>query len=92
VRPGSNSALHAVLKLEALAGAVDKERSPLSVAFALDVSGPMNGPPLEHVVLSVEKLVDLLESRDRVGVCAFASDVTEVMPLSLLEPPRAPKL
>jgi Ca-activated chloride channel family protein len=51
------------------------------VVLAIDVSGSMQGPPLDHVVASIERLVGLLEPGDRIGVVAFSDGASEVAPL-----------
>ena len=82
---GSVSTAHLVSRVSATGASVEGgERPPLSVVFVLDVSGSMSGPPLEHVVGSVETLVGLLRDDDQVGVVAFSNRATEVAPVSRL--------
>lgn len=68
---------------EILAGTLDvgRERPPLSLVFALDCSASMKGPPLEGVVRSVERIVELLSPDDRVGIVSFASTADVTMPV-----------
>jgi len=74
--------VHLVATLDAQQRESDQIRPPMSVIFVLDVSGSMTGPPIEHVTLSVDKLVGLLEPHDRVGIVAFSSKATEVAALA----------
>jgi Ca-activated chloride channel family protein len=41
----------------------------------------MAGPPIEQVVLSIDRLVALLDPTDRVAVVAFSNNATEIAPL-----------
>jgi Ca-activated chloride channel family protein len=73
--------VHLVADVRATAEGVERDRPPLSLIFVLDVSGSMAGPPLEQVVLSVDRMVALLDPTDRVGVVAFSDNATEVVSL-----------
>jgi len=73
--------VHLVADVRATAEGVERQRPPLSLIFVLDVSGSMAGPPLEQVVLSVERMVTLLDPTDKVGVVAFSDNATEVVSL-----------
>jgi Ca-activated chloride channel family protein len=84
VAPGATK-VHLVATVVAGATAGEAARPDLSIVLALDVSGSMAGPPLEHVVRSVERIVDLLGERDRLGVVAFSEEATEVSPLARLD-------
>lgn len=68
------SRLWASIKIDPLGGALERERAPLAVALVADVSGSMQGPPIEHVVRSCEILIDLLGERDQLAIVTFASD------------------
>jgi Ca-activated chloride channel homolog len=85
VAPGPTK-LHLVATIAAASLGVEAKRPDLSIVLALDVSGSMSGPPLEQVVRSVERIVDLLGERDRLGVVAFSESATEVAPLAPLSP------
>src|SRR5580692_2074144 len=80
--PAATTRLHLVAEVSTIAPGVERARPPLAVALAVDVSGSMQGPPLEHVVQSIERLVGLLEPTDRVGVVAFSDAASEVAPLA----------
>lgn len=85
IQPGARTRAHVVADIRAVAGGVERERPPLSVIFAVDVSGSMAGPPIEQVALSIDRLVALLEPTDRVGVVAFSDGASEVVPLSAVD-------
>jgi Ca-activated chloride channel family protein len=70
-----------VCEITATGEAVERVRPALDTMLALDVSGSMTGPPIEHVILSVERLVDLFQPNDRVGIVAFSSGATQVCEL-----------
>jgi Ca-activated chloride channel family protein len=83
VKGGGPHKISVVADIVAKAAGVEPVRAPLSTIFVLDVSGSMGGAPLEQVVRSVEKLVNLLDETDRVGVVVFGDHATEVAPLTL---------
>ena len=76
---GTARDVHLVVEARASGKPIDGARPPLRACFALDVSGSMNGDPLQQVVDSVCRLVDLLHEDDHVGVVAFASSATLVV-------------
>lgn len=78
---GVTPRVHLVADVRATAEGLERERPPLSLIFVLDVSGSMAGPPLEHVVSSVDRMVSLLDPTDKVGVVAFSDNATEVVSL-----------
>ncbi len=78
--------LHCVAEIAAMAEGLERQRPPLSLIFVLDVSGSMAGPPLEHVISSVDRMVGLLEPTDKVGVVAFSDNATEVVAIQSLTP------
>lgn len=82
----SKTRLHCVAEITAAAEGLERQRPPLSLIFVLDVSGSMAGPPLEHVVMSVDRMVGLLEPTDKVGVVAFSDNAAEVVSLQSLTP------
>jgi Ca-activated chloride channel family protein len=82
VVPGAGpQRVYFVAEVKTQASGVEPVSTPLSTIFLLDVSGSMSGPPLEHVVRSVEKLVHMVHETDRVGIVAFGDHGTEVSPL-----------
>ncbi len=78
--------LHCVAEIAAMAEGLERQRPPLSLVFVLDVSGSMAGPPLEHVIASVDRMIGLLEPTDKAGVVAFSDNATEVVALQTLSP------
>lgn len=63
-----------------------KDRPAFDVVFVLDTSASMKGPPLEHVVGSVQRLASMLMPRDRFGVVTFSNDARVVMPSTQVSP------
>lgn len=83
VRPG-DAKVHLVIEVGALArregaGAAEASRPPATTVLAIDVSGSMQGEPLDHVVRSVDRLLDALRPEDRVAVVAFSDGATRVV-------------
>src|SRR5205085_6358148 len=50
-----------------------------TTVLALDVSGSMQGEPLEHVLKSVDVILDALRPVDAIGVVAFSDGATVVI-------------
>lgn len=84
IRPGTRQETHLAVELTAVGAPLDTARPALSVVFVLDVSGSMQGQPLEQVIRSVEMLIDLLGAEDKVGVVAFSNGAAEVCGLQPL--------
>ncbi|MCS6900098.1 MAG: VWA domain-containing protein, partial [Myxococcales bacterium] len=82
---GQERTLHVLIRIRAGLPKGKAERLRLSTVLALDVSGSMNGQPLAHVLRSTERIVDLLEEGDAVGVVAFSSSAQVVTPLRRLD-------
>ena len=51
----------------------DFDRPPLNMAIAVDVSGSMQGRPLQSVISGLEKMVPKLEPKDRITLVAYSS-------------------
>ncbi|MBL8610365.1 MAG: VWA domain-containing protein [Myxococcales bacterium] len=84
--PPGEHALAVVFEVRTGAGRpVEQGRPPISAVLALDVSGSMAGPPLQQVIASVERIVDLLGPGDRLGVVAFSGGAAEVVELGALD-------
>ncbi|UQA60829.1 VWA domain-containing protein [Polyangium aurulentum] len=83
--PGAPARAHLIAEVSAALPEEDRdERPPLALVFAVDVSASMAGAPIEHVVRSIERMVELLDPTDRVGVVVFsegAEVVSELEPL-----------
>lgn len=86
VRPGQATKANVVVAVSAGDTGEKITRVPLSVVFVLDVSASMRGPPLEHVIASVERIVNLLGPQDRVGVATFSSKAEELLTLRPVNP------
>jgi len=83
VRPG-DAKVHLVMEVAAREGAAgtdgaEASRPPATTVLAIDVSGSMQGEPLDHVVRSVDRLLDALGAEDRVAVVAFSDGATRVV-------------
>jgi len=79
VRPDVEARAHLVVELEANGEAVEGPRPPATTVLAIDVSGSMQGAPLDQVIRSVDRLLDALRPEDRVGVVAFSAGATRVV-------------
>jgi Ca-activated chloride channel family protein len=80
IHPREKATAHLVADVTAPADEnAPKTRPRLTVVFVLDVSASMKGPPLDHVIRSVELLIALLSPQDRVGIVTFAQSASEVM-------------
>lgn len=81
VRPDGDAKAHLVIEVtadEATSG-VEGARAPATTVLAIDVSGSMHGDPLDHVVRSVDRLLDALRPEDSVAVVAFSDGATRVV-------------
>lgn len=63
-------------------------RSPLSVHLVLDVSGSMQGTPMENAKKAAQTLVDRLEPSDVVSITTFSSDANVIVPSGAVGPRR----
>ncbi|RYE94941.1 MAG: VWA domain-containing protein [Myxococcales bacterium] len=86
LRAGQEVTLHVLVRLRVAVPEGRRPRPRLTTVLALDVSGSMGGQPLEHVIRSTERIVELLEDGDSVGLVAFSSAAVEVAPLQTLAP------
>ncbi len=55
---------------------------PIAVVLALDVSGAMQGPPLDQAKLALHGFLEGLSPNDTVAVVTFGDSVTVVQPLT----------
>ena len=78
VAPSTSAApsarLWASVKIDAVAGGLERERAPLAVVLVVDSSRSMRGEPLAHAIQSCEILADLLGERDLLSIVTFARD------------------
>jgi Ca-activated chloride channel family protein len=79
VKPGADARAHLVVELEATGEPIEGPRPPASTVLAIDVSGSMQGTPIDQVIRSVDRLLDALRPEDRVGVVAFSAGATRVV-------------
>jgi len=79
VRPDVDARLHLVVEIEASGEPMEGPRPPATTVLAIDVSGSMQGAPIDQVIRSVDRLLDGLRVEDRVGVVAFSSGATRVV-------------
>ncbi|MEA2747276.1 MAG: Ca-activated chloride channel [Myxococcales bacterium] len=68
-----------MVEIEASGEPMEGRRPPAATVLAIDVSGSMQGAPIDQVIRSVDRLLDGLRSEDRVGVVAFSSGATRVV-------------
>jgi Ca-activated chloride channel family protein len=80
VQPDVDARLHLVVEVEASGEPLEGPRPPATTVLAIDVSGSMQGAPIDQAIRSVDRLLDGLRSEDRVGVIAFSSGATLVAP------------
>ncbi len=79
VRPGVAGRAFLVVEVEASGEPVEGPRPPATTILAIDVSGSMQGVPIDQVIRSVDRLLDGLRAEDQVGVIAFSSGATRVV-------------
>jgi Ca-activated chloride channel homolog len=82
VLPQRKNRCNLVMELSASPIDLEGDRPPLSMVFVLDRSSSMKGPPIEHVAQSVDRIVDLLGERDRIGIVTFSTTATVDLPLT----------
>lgn len=76
----------AVVTLTASDHPNERLRPPLAICLSLDTSGSMAGQPLDQVVRSVERIVDLVSERDAMGVVAFSTRASSIVKPAPLDP------
>jgi Ca-activated chloride channel family protein len=74
-----------VVTLQAGPMPVESRRPRLVSVLSLDVSGSMRGEPLEHVVRSAQRIVDLLADDDMLGLVTFSTRASVVAPVVKLD-------
>lgn len=79
IKPDASTNVRLVVELEATGDAVERERPASTTMLAIDVSGSMAGAPLDHVIRSVDLILDALRPIDRLGVVAFADGASHVV-------------
>lgn len=84
LRTGAETTQHVLVRVRA-ADRRGGARPRLTAVLAIDVSGSMQGQPLEHVVRSAERISELMADGDDLGVVAFSSGASTVSPLRKLD-------
>ncbi|MBX3262776.1 MAG: VWA domain-containing protein, partial [Labilithrix sp.] len=85
LRPDEDGRCAVAVELAASGAPVEGARPPARTILALDVSASMKGEPLEHVIRSVDRLLDALGGErdgapaDEVGIVAFSDDAARVV-------------
>ncbi|TKD12564.1 FHA domain-containing protein [Polyangium fumosum] len=86
VAPAAPQRAHLVVEVSAALPEDERhERPPLALVFAIDVSASMWGQPMEQVVRSIERMVELLDPTDRVGIVSFSEGAEVVAELEQLD-------
>jgi Ca-activated chloride channel family protein len=62
----------------------EKERAPLDIAVAMDISTSMGGPKIENAKQSLLKLVEHLKPGDRLALVVFSSFVETIFEQALM--------
>ncbi|HTJ81011.1 MAG TPA: FHA domain-containing protein [Polyangiaceae bacterium] len=83
--PPGDARLAVVVGLEAGPAPVEATRPRLVSVLALDVSGSMRGEPLEQVIRSASRIVDMLADDDEVGLVTFSTRASVVAPVARLD-------
>ncbi|WP_433931218.1 VWA domain-containing protein [Sorangium cellulosum] len=65
---------------------------PMSIALVIDTSGSMEGEPLDSVIKSVKRLLDLVGPNDKIGIVTFSSTAQVVAPLLKITQESLPAL
>lgn len=78
-RASDEGKLSVAFEVDAVGTAAERERLPARTVLAIDVSASMKGEPLEHVIRSVDRLLDALGPNDEIGIVAFSDDAARVV-------------
>ena len=68
---------------------LELERPGVDAVIVIDPSESMKGPPLDSAKTAVRDMIRQLPSSDRLGIVAFDSQVTTVLPLAYHDPTMA---
>jgi len=82
--PPGDATLAIVVSLHAGPLPVESTRPRLCTVLALDVSGSMRGEPLDQVIRSASRIVDMLSDDDEIGLVTFSTRASVVSPLEKL--------
>lgn len=85
VRRGGAGTVFLDIDLRALDNASkDKKGPPINMALVVDRSGSMAGPKLENARAAARRLVDGLREGDRLAIVTYGSDVTVLVPSTVI--------
>lgn len=87
LKPSGKARVALAIEIVAVADAtpIEGDRPPKTTVLALDVSGSMQGEPLDHVVKSVGLILAAMRPIDSLGVVAFSDAATVVVPPAALD-------
>ena len=85
LRPGGRSRIRVAVELVASGAPVEGTRARAACALAIDVSSSMSGPPLAHVIASIDRLVSLVGPDDALGAVTFAADARVIAPVARMD-------
>lgn len=83
---GQTGPLRLALVISAAGARVEDARPPVACGLVLDVSGSMEGPALEHLIQSVERLCDIAQPSDQLAMVAFSDSASVVSPPTTMDP------
>ena len=87
LKPSGKARVALAIEIVAVADAtpIEGERPAQTTVLVLDVSGSMQGPPLDQVVKSVDVILAAMRPLDSLGVVAFSDAATVVVPPAPLD-------
>ena len=84
VEPSVELSTYAVVRVRAPMNLGGITRPTVSAVLVLDVSGSMNGEPIEQVLFAAKRLAEILDDRDQLGIVTFSDGAETVCPLGPL--------
>ncbi len=69
VQPDVEARVHLVVEIEASGEPAEGARPPATTVLAVDVSGSMQGAPIDQVIRSVDRLLDGLRPEAEAPTC-----------------------
>jgi Ca-activated chloride channel family protein len=86
LKPGSEQTEYVLLRVRAAELTEAAALPALTAVLVLDVSGSMAGEPLRHVAASSQRMAELLQERDRLGVVSFHRAAHTAAPVAAMTP------
>lgn len=80
-RPDEVTTSYVVIKVKAEKQDSTAKRPMLSAVLVLDASGSMQGEPIAQVLHSAQRLAEILDDTDRLGVVTFENGAQTIAPL-----------